>query len=90
MAVSLPVSHVTVQANDDEGERNAIIDNDILNKTDSNNNERYDRSILNDIDPDVNFLHDGLKSFITVQIHLTLSGPGGGIYAPSRFFTLVI
>ena len=24
--------------------------------------ERYDHSILNDIDPDVNFLHDGMKS----------------------------
>ena len=76
IAVSPPVSHVTVPANDDEGERDDIIDNDILNTTDNNNNERYDRSILNDIDPDVNFLHDGLKSFITVQIHLTLSGPG--------------
>ena len=63
MAVSPPVSPVTVPANDDEGERDdIIIDIDILNRADNNINERYDRSILDDIDPDVNFLHDGLKS----------------------------
>ena len=62
MAVSPPVSPVTVPANDDEGEWVDIIDIDILNRADNNINERYDRSILNDIDPDVNFLYDGLKS----------------------------
>ena len=58
MAVSPPVSPVTVPANDDEGERVDIIDIDILNRADNNISERYDRSILNDIDPDVNFLYD--------------------------------
>ena len=52
----------TVSANDEEGDRHITIDINDLNKADDTINERYDRSILNDIDPDINFLLSGLKS----------------------------
>ena len=37
-------------------------DIDDLSKADDTINERYDHSSLGDIDPDINFLHGGLKS----------------------------
>ena len=52
----------TVPANDEEGDRHITIDINDLNKADDTINERYDRSILNEIDPDINFLLSGLKS----------------------------
>ena len=52
----------TVSANDEEGDRHITIDINDLNKADDTINERYDRSILNEIDPDINFLLSGLKS----------------------------
>ena len=51
-----------VSANDEERDRHISIDIEDLNKADDSINERYDRSIFNDIDPDINFLHGGLKS----------------------------
>ena len=65
MAVDKLHVHVplnTVSANDEEGNRHITIDIDDFNKADDTINERYDRSILNDIDPDINFLLSGLKS----------------------------
>ena len=63
----------TVSANDEEGDRHITIDIDDLNKADDTINERYDRSILNDIDPDINFLLSGLKTLIIAKKHLWTS-----------------
>ena len=74
MTVSPPVSPVKVPANDDEGEWVDIIDIDILNRADNNINERYDRSILNDIHPNVNFpqtyLNDEVIPVVDSDKHL--------------------
>ena len=47
---------------DNEVEDKVIIDVDALNRADNNINERYDHSILNDIDPDLNYLQPGNSS----------------------------
>ena len=47
---------------DNEVEDKVIIDVDALNRADNNINERYDHSILNDIDPDINYVQPGNNS----------------------------
>ena len=57
MAVDTLEHYDTVPDNEVEGK--TIIDVDALNRADNNINDRYDHSILNDIDPDLNYLQPG-------------------------------
>ena len=47
---------------DNEVEDKVIIVVDALNRADNNINERYDHSILNDINPDINYVQPGNNS----------------------------
>ena len=60
MAVDTLLPYDTVP--DNEVEDKVIIDVDALNRADNNINERYDHSILNVIDPDLNYLQPGNSS----------------------------